>query len=111
MAIRPHHVETGESSSAAGDRTAARRDPYYSPNLQATRLATFQGRKLAYVHYVDSNFPYKDGVYMTLVQEKGLSSSGSPLGDSKNKQCESFDVVEMYKSCLRGRYYFVPGDQ
>ncbi|KAF1880942.1 hypothetical protein Lal_00023360, partial [Lupinus albus] len=32
-------------------RNVARRDPYYSPSLQASRLAKFQGRKQAYICY------------------------------------------------------------
>ncbi|KAF1885767.1 hypothetical protein Lal_00008506 [Lupinus albus] len=161
-AIRPCNFEAGGSSSAAGGRTAARRDPYYSSSLQASRLTKFQGRKLAYVRYVDvsllveqgfqfshqlevrgtntfvklngklypslireyyNNFQFKDGVYMTMVKGKiivlneelflavgGLSSSGSPLGDCENEQWESFDVVDMYKSCLRWPHYFVLGE-
>ncbi|KAF1860190.1 hypothetical protein Lal_00040472, partial [Lupinus albus] len=36
----------------------------------------------------------------------GGECSGS-LGDCENEQWESFDVIEMYKSCLRGPHYFV----
>ncbi|KAF1864691.1 hypothetical protein Lal_00032009 [Lupinus albus] len=149
------------SSLAVGSRTAARRDLYFSPALQATRLAIFQGRKMANVRYVDvswlveqdfqfphelevqgtntlielhgklypsliqefySNFTYKDRDYMTMVRGKiivldadlflaivGLSGSGAPLGDCENEQWETFDVVSMYKSCLRGPLYFIPG--
>ncbi|KAF1868062.1 hypothetical protein Lal_00034003, partial [Lupinus albus] len=142
---RPRNMETRGSSSAAGGRNAARRDPYYSPNLQASRLAKFHGRNLAYVRYADVswlveqgflfphklevhgtntfvglngklypslirvfyyNFQYKDEVYMTLVQ----GNSGSPLGNCENEQWESFDVVEMYKSCFCGPHYFVLGE-
>ncbi|KAF1885811.1 hypothetical protein Lal_00042680 [Lupinus albus] len=147
------------SSSEAGGRNTAKTDPYYSPSLQPSRLTKFQGRKLAYVRYVDvswlveqgfhflhqlevqgtntfvelngklyhslirefySNFQFKDGVYITMVWGKvivldedlflaigGLSCSGSPLGDYENEQWESFNVVDMYKSCLCGPHYFV----
>ncbi|KAF1877056.1 hypothetical protein Lal_00033609, partial [Lupinus albus] len=70
-----------------------------------------------------NNFQFKDGVYMTMVKGKvivldedlflsvgGLSSSESPLGDCENEQWESFDVVDIYKSCLRGPHYFVLGE-
>ncbi|KAF1893041.1 hypothetical protein Lal_00024163, partial [Lupinus albus] len=80
--------ERGSSSAAAG-RTAARRDPYLSSALQATRLARFQGRKLAYVKYAD--------VF-----------SGAPMGDCENEKWESFNVVDMYKSFLRGSLYVTP---
>ncbi|KAF1874099.1 hypothetical protein Lal_00041543, partial [Lupinus albus] len=72
-------------------RNAVRRDPFFSPALQATRLARFQGRKLAYVRYADVSF------------------SRAPLGDSENEQCETFDVVIMYKSGLRGSLFVTPG--
>ncbi|KAF1883367.1 hypothetical protein Lal_00042257 [Lupinus albus] len=39
-----------------------------------------------------------------------LGVIGSPLGDCENEQWESFDVVEMYKSCLCGLYYFALGE-
>ncbi|KAF1895141.1 hypothetical protein Lal_00022639 [Lupinus albus] len=53
MAKRQRPMEAGGSSSAAGGRTTARRDPYYFPNLEATRLAKFQDRRLTYIKYAD----------------------------------------------------------
>ncbi|KAF1888970.1 hypothetical protein Lal_00039569 [Lupinus albus] len=62
-----------------------------------------------------NTFQYKDGVYMSLLitldeelflSVGGLTSSRSPLGDCGNESWESFDVVEMYKSCLCGPHYF-----
>ncbi|KAF1879774.1 hypothetical protein Lal_00039718 [Lupinus albus] len=90
MAKRQRPMEAGGSSSTAGGRTVAKRDPYYSPNLQAARLAKFRGRRLTYIRYA--------------------SSYGSPLGDCENEQWESFNVVEMHKSCMHGPHYFVLGE-
>ncbi|KAF1878011.1 hypothetical protein Lal_00041760 [Lupinus albus] len=42
-------------------RTAARRDPNFSPSLQASRLAKFHGRKLGYVRYVDASWLVEQG--------------------------------------------------
>ncbi|KAF1858889.1 hypothetical protein Lal_00043024 [Lupinus albus] len=53
-------VEGGSSSATAG-RTAARRDQFFSPTLQATWLTKFQGRKLAYVRYVDVSWLVEQG--------------------------------------------------
>ncbi|KAF1866266.1 hypothetical protein Lal_00024270 [Lupinus albus] len=157
MARRQRPMEAGRSSSTAGSRTVARRDPYYSRSVQATRLAKFQGRRLTYIQYVDVSWLVEQGfmflhqlelhgtntfvelhgkIYPSLVREfyrnfqckdsdmtliillneelflaiGWLSSLGSPLGDCENEQWESFDVVEMYKSCLRGPHYFAPGE-
>ncbi|KAF1876977.1 hypothetical protein Lal_00012451 [Lupinus albus] len=49
MEKRQRPIEAGGSSSVARGRTVARRDPYYFPNLQTTRLAKFQGRRLTYI--------------------------------------------------------------
>ncbi|KAF1891607.1 hypothetical protein Lal_00008035 [Lupinus albus] len=54
-------METGGSSSMTRGRNIARRDPYYSPNLQATRLGMFQGRKLAYTRYADISWLIDQG--------------------------------------------------
>ncbi|KAF1896012.1 hypothetical protein Lal_00033452 [Lupinus albus] len=93
------NFEEGGLSSAVAGRTASRRDPFFSHILQATRLALFQGRKLAYVRYAYfphelevqgsntfielhgklypslirefySNFIYKGGHYLTMVNGK-----------------------------------------
>ncbi|KAF1885844.1 hypothetical protein Lal_00042718 [Lupinus albus] len=55
-------MESGGSSYAVGGRTSTRWDPYYSPSLQATRLAKFQRRKLAYVCYVDVSWLVEQGL-------------------------------------------------
>ncbi|KAF1881532.1 hypothetical protein Lal_00021381 [Lupinus albus] len=90
--------EVGGSSSAAAGRTVARRDPYISPPLQATRLAKFSREKV--------------GLHADLFMAiGGLSSSGAHLDVCENEQWESFNVVDMYKSFLRGPLYFVPGGQ
>ncbi|KAF1891596.1 hypothetical protein Lal_00008024 [Lupinus albus] len=119
IARRPHNFEAGDSSSAAGGRTAPRRDPNYSPSLQASRLTKFQGRKLAYVRYVDvswlmgQGFQFPHQLEVIVLDEDlflgvgGLISTGSPVGDCENEQWESFDAVEMYKSCLHGPHYFL----
>ncbi|KAF1869451.1 hypothetical protein Lal_00022896 [Lupinus albus] len=70
-----------------------------------------------------NNFQYKEEVYISLVSGKfitldsqlfmdvgGLSSTGLPLGDCENELWNSFDAVEMYKSCLHGPHFFVPSD-
>ncbi|KAF1892775.1 hypothetical protein Lal_00042669 [Lupinus albus] len=59
---RQRHMEVGGSSSAASGRTASRREPNYSPTLQATRLAKFQGRKLTYIKYVDISWLVEQGL-------------------------------------------------
>ncbi|KAF1877062.1 hypothetical protein Lal_00033615 [Lupinus albus] len=45
--------EVGGPSSTPPDRTTKKSDPFFSPELQATRLSRFQDRKLAYVRYGD----------------------------------------------------------
>ncbi|KAF1881722.1 hypothetical protein Lal_00032193 [Lupinus albus] len=110
-------MEVPGSSSTVGVEIASRRDPYYFPTLQET------GKIYpSLVREFYSNFQYKDGVYMSIVSGKlitldeelflsvgGLSSFGSPLGDFENESWESFDVVEMYKSSLRGPHFFKSG--
>ncbi|KAF1862580.1 hypothetical protein Lal_00014120 [Lupinus albus] len=50
---RPRNVEASGSSSAPSAKNAPRKDPYYSPTLQASRLVKFQGRKQTYIRYAD----------------------------------------------------------
>ncbi|KAF1880030.1 hypothetical protein Lal_00022157, partial [Lupinus albus] len=45
--------ETGGPSSATPSRPTKKKDPYFTPELQASRLIRFHGRKLAYVCYAD----------------------------------------------------------
>ncbi|KAF1881653.1 hypothetical protein Lal_00039871 [Lupinus albus] len=54
IANRPRRTfETGGPSSATPSRPTKKGDPFLAPELQASRLARFHGRKLAYVHYTD----------------------------------------------------------
>ncbi|KAF1874211.1 hypothetical protein Lal_00015665 [Lupinus albus] len=97
IANRLHRTfEEGGPSSATPSTTARKRDPFFAPTLQASILARFHGRKLAYVRYADvpwlveqgsfielhgkfypslirefySNFVYKNGRYITMVKGK-----------------------------------------
>ncbi|KAF1872172.1 hypothetical protein Lal_00033826 [Lupinus albus] len=47
------NMDVGGFSSAQGCRNAARRDPFYIPNLQTLRLRMFQGRKKTYIRYAN----------------------------------------------------------
>ncbi|KAF1881633.1 hypothetical protein Lal_00039849, partial [Lupinus albus] len=60
-AKRQRNMDVGGSSSAASGITAARRDLYYSPTLQATRLAKFQDIKLTYIRYADISYLVEQG--------------------------------------------------
>ncbi|KAF1896083.1 hypothetical protein Lal_00042345, partial [Lupinus albus] len=48
--------EEGGPSSTTPSRTAGKKDPFFAPTLQASRLARFHGRKLAYIRY--ANVPW-----------------------------------------------------
>ncbi|KAF1888953.1 hypothetical protein Lal_00036296 [Lupinus albus] len=54
-------MKAGGSSSTAGGKTAARMDSYYSPNLKATKLAKFHGRRLTYIRYADVSWLVEQG--------------------------------------------------
>ncbi|KAF1885940.1 hypothetical protein Lal_00018481 [Lupinus albus] len=62
-AIRLRIFEVEGSSSVPGGRTAAKRDSYYSPSLQVSRLTKFQGRKLTYARYVDDSWLVEQGFH------------------------------------------------
>ncbi|KAF1886026.1 hypothetical protein Lal_00021306 [Lupinus albus] len=40
----------------------------------------------------------------------GLARDGAPPGDCEDERQSSYDSVEMYKSCLRGPYFYVQGE-
>ncbi|KAF1881779.1 hypothetical protein Lal_00014529 [Lupinus albus] len=126
-AKRSRTMDVGGSSSAQGSINAARMDPYYSPNLQASRLEKFRGRKQTCIHYakmswlIEQSFEFPnslevkvantffenewEGLYLSMVRGKLVALDeydGSPLGDCENELWNSFDPVEMYKSCLHG---------
>ncbi|KAF1888929.1 hypothetical protein Lal_00036642 [Lupinus albus] len=54
-------MEVGGSSFAPGGRNATRRYSHYSPTLQASRLARFQGRKQTYIRYADMSWMVEQG--------------------------------------------------
>ncbi|KAF1896069.1 hypothetical protein Lal_00042331 [Lupinus albus] len=61
-ANRPRRTfETGGSSSATLSRPAKKRDPYFTPELQASKLVRFHDRKLAYVRYADVPWLVEEG--------------------------------------------------
>ncbi|KAF1881666.1 hypothetical protein Lal_00039799 [Lupinus albus] len=108
--------ETGGPSSANPSRPTKKRDPYFTPELQASRLVRFHGRKLAYVRYADVLMSWKfkvrtpsldyTGKLIVLDEELflavgGLSSSGEPLGNCENVQWNDFEALATYRSCLR----------
>ncbi|KAF1872117.1 hypothetical protein Lal_00033770, partial [Lupinus albus] len=105
-AFKEHGV--GGSPSAQGGRNTARRDPYYSPTLQASRLAKFQGINQNYICYANMSWMVEQG--FEFPHMGGLSSDGSPLGDCENALWNSFDVVEMYNLCICGLKYYVKGE-
>ncbi|KAF1898751.1 hypothetical protein Lal_00000653, partial [Lupinus albus] len=53
--------KTGGPSSATPGRPTKKRDPFFAPELQASRLACFHGRKLAYVRYADVPWSVEEG--------------------------------------------------
>ncbi|KAF1878135.1 hypothetical protein Lal_00049303 [Lupinus albus] len=62
IANRPRRTfETRGPSSATPSRPAKKRDPYFTPELQASRLVRFQGKKLAYVCYADVPWLVEEG--------------------------------------------------
>ncbi|KAF1898414.1 hypothetical protein Lal_00042106 [Lupinus albus] len=62
IANRPRRTfETGGPSSATPSRPARKRVPYFSPELQSSRLVRFHGRKLAYVRYDDVPWMVEEG--------------------------------------------------
>ncbi|KAF1885966.1 hypothetical protein Lal_00049396 [Lupinus albus] len=116
--------EVGGPSSAPPGRTTKKRDPFFSPEFQATRLSQFRGRKLAYVQYADISWLVEQGFqfpheletqdanpFIELHEVGGLSSTGEPLGDCNNLQWDSFEVVVLYESFLRDTMKITPGEQ
>ncbi|KAF1889714.1 hypothetical protein Lal_00025042 [Lupinus albus] len=62
IANRPRRsFETGGPSSATPSRPTKKRDPCFTPELQALRLIRFNGRKLAYVRYADVPWLVEEG--------------------------------------------------
>ncbi|KAF1878122.1 hypothetical protein Lal_00015108 [Lupinus albus] len=62
VANRPRRTfETGGPSSATPNRPSKKMDPFFAPELQASRLARFHGRKLAYVRYADVPWMVEEG--------------------------------------------------
>ncbi|KAF1864600.1 hypothetical protein Lal_00039229 [Lupinus albus] len=62
IANRPRRAfETGGPSSATPSRPTKKRDPYFTPVLQASRLVRFHGRKSAYVRYADVPWQVEEG--------------------------------------------------
>ncbi|KAF1896130.1 hypothetical protein Lal_00042896 [Lupinus albus] len=62
IANRPRRsFETGGPSSATPSRPTKKRDPYFTPELQASRLVQSHGRKLAYVCYADVPWLVEEG--------------------------------------------------
>ncbi|KAF1878113.1 hypothetical protein Lal_00015099, partial [Lupinus albus] len=53
--------ETGVPSSTTPSRPTWKRDSFFAPELHASRLARFHGRKLAYVRYVDVPWLVEEG--------------------------------------------------
>ncbi|KAF1863188.1 hypothetical protein Lal_00042491 [Lupinus albus] len=112
IANHPSHTfETGGSSSATPSRPAKKRDPYFTPELQASRLVRFHGIKLAYVRYADVPWLGK----LIVLDEKlflavgGLSCSSEPLGNCENEQSNDFEALATYRSCLRDNVKVTPG--
>ncbi|KAF1872170.1 hypothetical protein Lal_00033824, partial [Lupinus albus] len=56
-----HTYEEGGPSSATPCRTTKKRDLFFAPELQATRLSRFHGRKLAYVRYAEVSWLVDQG--------------------------------------------------
>ncbi|KAF1888127.1 hypothetical protein Lal_00039167 [Lupinus albus] len=62
IANRPRRTfETGGPSSTTPSKPARKRDPSFTPELQASRLVRFHGRKLAYVRYADVPWLVEEG--------------------------------------------------
>ncbi|KAF1896105.1 hypothetical protein Lal_00042869 [Lupinus albus] len=119
-----HTYEEGGPSSATLSRTTKKRDPFFAPELQATRLSRFHGRKLAYVHYAEVSWLVEQGfqfphelevqdtnTFIELHAVGGLISSSEPLGNCENKQWDNFEALATYRSCLRDTVSVTPGGQ
>ncbi|KAF1869350.1 hypothetical protein Lal_00018444 [Lupinus albus] len=125
IANRPRRTfETGGTPS----RSTKKRDPFFALELQASRLARFHGRKLAYVRYANVPWLVEEGfkfphelevqgtnTFIQLHDEElflavgGLSSSGEPLGNCENEQSDNFEALATYRSCLRDIVSVTPG--
>ncbi|KAF1879786.1 hypothetical protein Lal_00039732 [Lupinus albus] len=138
---RPKRVKTianrpRRTFEEGGPSTAGKRDPFFALALQASRLARFRGRKLAYVRYVDVpwlveqgfQFPHELEVqgtntfiklhgkfypsfirefYSNFLYKNG--SSGEPLGNCENEQWDEFDALATYRSFFRDTISVSPG--
>ncbi|KAF1883458.1 hypothetical protein Lal_00013351 [Lupinus albus] len=115
IANRPRRTfEEGGPSFATPCRTAGKRDPFFAPALQASRLARFHGRKLAYVHYADVYITMVKGKLIVLDEELflavgDLSSSGELLGNCENEQWDNFEALVTYRSYLKDTISVTPG--
>ncbi|KAF1884539.1 hypothetical protein Lal_00028417 [Lupinus albus] len=71
--------QTGNPSSTTPSRPTMKRDPFFAPELQASRLARFHGRKLAYVRYADVPWLVDEGFQFPIELEVqgGLTKVGS----------------------------------
>ncbi|KAF1891600.1 hypothetical protein Lal_00008028 [Lupinus albus] len=112
MAKRQRPMEVDGSSPVAGGRTATRRDPYYYPTLQATRLAKFQGRRLTYIDIswlVEQGFEFPHqmelqvGGKLIMLDEKlfldigGLTSFKYPYGRFETALWNAFEYIKEYR--------------
>ncbi|KAF1858796.1 hypothetical protein Lal_00013719 [Lupinus albus] len=62
IANRPRRTfEAGRPSSATPSRPTKKRDPFFAPELHASRLVKFHGIKLAYVRYADVPWLVEEG--------------------------------------------------
>ncbi|KAF1884496.1 hypothetical protein Lal_00028373 [Lupinus albus] len=70
-----------------------------------------------------ANFQYKDEKYLSVVKGKlfslddglflevgGLTYDGSSLGDCSYELWNSYDIIEMYKSYMRGNHHYIQGE-
>ncbi|KAF1895062.1 hypothetical protein Lal_00022559 [Lupinus albus] len=113
MAKRHRLMEASGSSSTAGGRTTARRQPNTLKSLGwLNKGMNFHIKWSCKVQKHFKKCRYKDRIYMSLISGnvRGLTSSRSRVGNCENESWESLDVVEMYKSCLHGPQYFVSGE-
>ncbi|KAF1862496.1 hypothetical protein Lal_00024452 [Lupinus albus] len=88
--------EVGGPSPAPPGRTTKKRDPFFSPELQATQMSQFQGRKLAYVRYADISWLVEQGFHFHHELE---TQGANPFTE----------LYVTYESCLRDTVILTPG--
>ncbi|KAF1889011.1 hypothetical protein Lal_00042980 [Lupinus albus] len=98
----------------------------FSHGLEAQGVNTFLQLNskiyLSLVREFYANFQFKDGKYLSVVKGKlfsldesfflevgGWTCDRSPLGDCSDELWNSYDTIELYKSCLRGNHHYVQG--